>query len=153
MAAPIVEQIASAIETAVSGVTVEAGYTFTVSDVIRPPRGGVSPEHELCVLEQGEGRPADEEAAGCSERIQTFYLTLWLRLSDTSTASLDQLANYWGADVEKALTADPQFSALAIDSWVSQIEPGSSSNGVWDGLRIAYDVQYRYVYGDPYTGA
>ena len=151
MSTPIVETLARAIVTQLETLTKANGYNFDVEEVVRPLRKGVRLRDKLVTVEQGAKRPADEEAVGTDEWIQPFTITLWLLPSDFSETPVDTLVNTFGADVEKAIKADPQWSATVIDSWVVEGTPVVTEDNALNGAMIDFQVNFRHAYGDPYN--
>jgi len=151
MALPIVEQIARALAVQLATITTANGYEHDVEAVVRPGRAAVRPQHGLLTIEQGEKTPADEAACGSEEWVQPFTLIYWLKPGDASEAPIDGLANMFGADVEKAVKADPQWASLAIDSWVSAGEAVQTADAAFDGLALTFNVLFRHALGDPYS--
>ncbi len=151
MSTPLIETIAVAMQTALTAITTANGYNYDVTEVVRPTRAGITPKNGTCVLEQGDKRHAEDAALKTDEWIVPFYITLYIRPSDTSTVALDTLGNVWGADVEKALGINPQFATAVLDSWTSEHAFIESPDGALDGIQVEYLVNFGTAYRDPYT--
>jgi hypothetical protein len=155
MATPIVEDIAADVKTALELISIANGYEQDLADVVRPTQfGGYVPQHLMVVLQQS-GREREEgsdvEQMNGRAWIQRFEIEAYVRVSDTSTTAVDITVNKLTADIEKALMADAQRSSLAMDSWVSAVEPFLLADAEFEGATVHYDVLFRTEIEDPYT--
>lgn len=155
MADPIVERIAQSIKTKLDALVTAA----TLASAQRPARIGI-PEgvgNKYAVLLQGDTTENDEQLHGFKCWVTRFEIYICVRLSDTSTASVDTTINALRADVEKKLMEDftsgsPLFGGLADNAVVRSPDNFALGEAV-AGVIVNLDVEYRHREGDPYTQA
>ena len=151
MAQPIIEQIRDDIVTTLAGVPNQTGV-FVLK---RIPRPGAADEFAAkdynILLVQGDLDPVDDEAEMFEEWTVTFFVSCFVRPSDSSTTPIDQTKNIFAADVTKTLLADAQRSNLALNSEVVGWEQFVFGEGAYDGITVVYRVHFRHDWDDPYT--
>ena len=154
MAEPIVEQIAAKIKTALETITTANGYNQTVAEVVRPTRlGGVKPENNLLVLQQGD--PVRDDDANTPHMylqwIQPFTVDCFIIPSDKSETAVETAINRIRADVEKVARANAQWDSLALDTRIGDPMHFPPDAGAFDGVRVVLEVLYRTLEDDPYA--
>ncbi len=151
MSTPIVEQLAVLLVARLESVTIDNGYQADITAVKRPTRyGNFDFEEGVCAVEEGDRVPLETEAQSTDEWSQTFMITVAHYPDDTSTTPIDTALNLKGADIEKALHSDRQFSGLATNSRITAIASSQTSTGM-PSITIFFDIEYRTQDGDPFT--
>lgn len=148
MTEPIVEQIASALETRLRTISQANGYWDDLADVTRPRRQTITPRHRQIIILQSARTPEDGPC-GHDQWTQPFQLHLVVRPPDNDNAPVDTHVNRLLADVDKALHAQPDWATLAIQWTLSGPDPLPEDLGL-DGTTLTVNVSYRTLHGDPY---
>jgi hypothetical protein len=159
----VVEDIATEIVRRLRNITVLNGYTFDVSNVVRPDRLGqnIVPENQLIVLSQGDSTKVDELSypgnppAVAYETI--FSIHCFYRDSDKNPSEFDPVVNDLAGQVIKCLRHEAgdrirwmTMAEKAIDSDIRSITPYPESDGTHIGVTIPLAVTYRHSEGNPY---
>lgn len=157
MADTIKERIVQAVESALKAIVAGAVYKRSVEEVVRPRRFGdrYNPRDRCIGLIQDTCSRAAEldrlnGQIGWRMTLQIDYI---IRVSDNPAETdppMDAVLNEAEADVQKALTADPQWGGLAIDSDLGDVEYPDASGGM-TGLTQALIVDFRVARTDPYA--
>ncbi len=148
MTEPVVERIAQDLAARLRTITRANGYWGDLSEVLRPRRQTITPQHRQIILRQGN--PVQEDGpAGHEQWTQPFILSLIARPPDNDQTPADCHTNRLVADVRQCLAAAPGWTTLAIQWSISGPEPLPEDLGV-DGAQLTVNVSYRTLYGDPY---
>lgn len=153
---PLIEQIALAIAAVLEAITGPNGFQIDVAKVIRPTWKGTlaAATHMQCVLDQGEPDPSDAAALGTEEYAQEFFAALCIRPAENDGTPFDTLANLGGAELRRALLADPLLGGLLCEQLTCSVPRRvHDETGVSFGIEITVTTPYRTREGDPYTAA
>lgn len=156
---PIVERIAQALVTILAAIK-PSTYQMTVVRVDRPGllesyspvAGGVA------LTQEDPDEDGDtESASGLKQWIQQFHIHCFLPApSAGDTTPLDQTANIFRADVEKAVVVaargDATLSALITDLHIRPPDSGIFiPNRAFQAVSVNVDIHYRTRENDPYS--
>lgn len=158
MSTPIPEEIISRVATRLALITTGNGYNQTVT-VLRPLRlNDDLPGDYRLVLGIGDHQPAPEHDRPGNPPAVAYNLTILIegevRLSDSSTTTIDAAAMTLQADVVKALTNAAnwyQWGGFSIDSKLTGTGINRSGDGGSAGFTFSLVVLYRCSETDPYT--
>jgi hypothetical protein len=150
MSEPIIEQIAAALATSLTGITRANGYGLDVAEVKRPTRGQpVTPKHNQIVMTQGQREPG-QAPLNHDQWIQPFTLFCIVRPDDRDPVPADTYVNRLEAAVQKRLKDDQAtWAAIVIDWDIAGPDPLPEDLGL-DGVALTVNVTYRTLAGDPY---
>lgn len=147
-AAPVIENIAQAIEDALNDVKVASGYSIDLK-AQRRNRVSNNPEHGLCIIAQG----ARVLAGNPSHRIQMwdqeFILDVVVVQSEKAEEPIDRAINYAAGDICRALMADPHWGQTAHDTKLESVSPLIEGDNGFSGFTIAFRVQFADLETDP----
>jgi len=152
MSTPVLEQIASNIETSVNEITEANGYSQDLT-AVRPRRNDykdVSPDDLTVLIFQGDEEIVETAPIGVAEYRQPFMLFALVIDSDSETASMDTRRNQVRADIIKKLMTDTSRGGLAIDTLVEPSRMFDDEDG-FAGIAVNFSVFYRTKPDDPYT--
>lgn len=149
MAQPVVEQIAAAVRSRLTG-------TQGVSNVSRPPKfSRERPINNQVVVTQESNEPNPDLMCPGNPPAMGYDLTLLiaseLRPSDTDPVAIDRLRNKFYADVVKAITTPPfwhNWGGLALDTVIGTAEPTQDESSV--GFHVRIVIKYRVSENNPY---
>lgn len=141
------------LETIVAGAT----YSFTPSAVLRPTRLSLvttAPVDKLVYLEQGDPQPDDQEYLDGSIPRRCWVLpvdaTVWCLAVESSTTPVSQTCNEREADLITAFMTDPTLGGLAMPTSTHGAPQGMvSSDGVFEGVTVPFEIHYRVSDLDP----
>jgi len=150
MATDILEQIAQAIVTLLSGLI---GGTPTVVAVERPLRMGLpsAPRDGLLVVRQDLPVEDEEGPHGFKQWMQPIVVDCYAVPSDSSTEPIETQLNAMRAAVEQRLRTTPTLGGLALDLRIREPEAFMASTGAFEGVGVVAEVLYRTLEDDPYS--
>lgn len=156
---PIDEQIAQVIAGRLADVKEANGYQVTVSQVVRPTRGGGYTNRPLTsVLVMGDCTESKEHTVAGNPVLrawrQSYLIGLESSVSDKDTRPADQIISLFRADTIKAVCAPTDWHTM--DGLALLAEFGDPSLSVDDmgrpvGVVLDLQVVYRVSELDPYT--
>jgi hypothetical protein len=135
---------------------IRAGATYKNTLIVeRLKKEGNAPRDRLALIVRGPFRPADEEALGVSDRIQTVYVIVYAAHSDASAVEIEDRLLTLEADIEKALcNSDASFNRNGLaagGTYLTDGIPFQDEESGFDGSVLIFDVYYRSTRDDPYT--
>jgi hypothetical protein len=165
-AVPVIEGIALIIVQRMKALTIINGYAFDVGEVSRPTNTASVPkgvDKAVMILQRDKESLGDIEANSfVSGFQQVFEVTIFDIPSNKDVSPVDTRINLVESEAIIALTLgkDPnanwqQFTdngeALAVDSRIAAARRIPSADGIFSGVIIDYEVDYRTPANDPYT--
>ncbi len=158
MATPIIEQIMTKVVAALQGITTGNGYEQTVSEVYRPKTilgYGTVPNKDLSIqLILGDPTRNEELSRMGNPPLvawdQPLEMNLIYRPSESATSAIELVLNKFWSDVIKAIYADPQWGALAINTEISDPQWLISQDDGFVGINATVNLQYRHQENNPY---
>lgn len=160
MAESVRELILKHIATTLEGVTVAAGYANTLQSVQRFRQSGqVVAEVPLCVIMEGEDQIEMEGPLSGTGSLSTRKMTVNLVLihrqdEETDARPATEVMNSLVADVQKAMLGGERFQrgGHALDTKEIGIGELNVEEGQPELVQtVAFQVQYRHRYDDPYA--
>lgn len=140
----IIEHIIENIEESLDLISTKAGYPVTLT---ASRRLHLNPQADMKVdITQGEHTPVEQGLHSHQEWIVPVTLEISVITQESYTGSLDTRMNEAAAAALQALDVDPTRGGLADDT-VAQ-GPGQPSEA---GITLVVNVQYRHVWGNPYS--
>lgn len=160
MADPVVEQIAGEIMDAIGEISVQNGYQHDVGRVLRPTRVGytdgaelVSPMHlDVLLIQVDRVRIEGIEGEGPAVEWDAQWDAIGFTLpADTDATAIDEVANRFSADIEKAVMADPTRHGTAVTTDIVSDVEVTLENGAFAGRGVRIKVRYRTAENDPFV--
>lgn len=152
MATSVIEQIGSALETAIGEITVANGYAQTLT-ATRTKRIFLEDEvlKDLHVyLYQGESASQGKGLGSTDARtvVQEYFIWAVCKQGDRATIPIDTKLNSVRSDIEKKLASNPTLGGLCkhLDI-VSTI----ATNIPEAGIELTIELTYCVTWNDPYT--
>jgi len=148
MSSSIRDLILDDIHTTLAGITLANHYETDIQAVENIRQVGLNiKESPMIVIVAGE-EAIVQEALGKETSIWKIDLEVWIKDPDDIVTAVNNMI----ADVTKALLADHQRGARAIDTKIISNYPFYPAvNAPEGGVVITIEIHYRTKYGDPYT--
>jgi hypothetical protein len=156
---PVPELIAIEIESRLNTILLENGYSFDVTEVVRPNRRGENwlYKHNGIGIRQGNSERVPElDCPGNPPAIAymtPFVITCICKDSENLDQPHATNSNEMAAAAVKAITSVDMWHTMGDVAVISEIdthEPFTSSDGESDGVSIPISVTYRVSEDDPY---
>jgi hypothetical protein len=154
MSTPVKELITQNIEAAINAVTEANGFNQDLT-AIRSKRidfSDVSPKDKLVLIAMEAPEKVEPAGTGTEHYKQKYTLEAFVINSDKSIESIEIRENQVYADIHRKLMEDIFRDGNALNTTVGPPEPFDDGKGL-TGIDISVEVEYRTVYGDPYTAA
>lgn len=147
MASSIRTQILDDIATALESVTETNGYNRTFRTISRKQLFPTEPLYDLAYV-SGFGETKVDSPLGYTTCELSVMVVYWVEDAQDLDTAIDDAA----ADITKALYADPERSALAIETHIVNFSEAFELDQQTAGGAVAeVVVTYRHTYGNPYT--
>lgn len=151
---PVIEGIASAIQTALGTISITAGDLVDVSSVVRPNQWGdnYAPADKMIVLVQGDTVPRDPVPLGRVGWNTTFVAVYLIAQDKLDPVAIDTIRNRASAAILDCLLSatNRQWSGLAPGG----TDPGETvpfstiEHDGYDGVTVAVQVLWQHVIGN-----
>jgi hypothetical protein len=159
MPTPVPELIAGVLLGRLSLITTANGYAFTLTECVRPTRGGENWQRKhlgIGLLQTDSERVPELDCPGNPPAVAysaTFEVQCVCKDSETSTAAHATSENEMAAAAVKAITNASQWETMggyAVDSMFGTHEPYRSPEGEMNGVKIPVIVTFRVSENNPF---
>lgn len=152
---PVKERLALGIVAALTGITAGADYPVTIANVIRPKRSFPTDDElgdRWVTVEQQEMASTPASYGNDNDRVQSFWITGWLAVSDHTDTPVDSLLNDLEASIERALKTLPRVKGRVLDGLADDVRVVSTApepRAAFEGIRLEVEVSYNV--DDPFV--
>jgi hypothetical protein len=156
---PIPELIAIELESRLNTILLENGYSFDVTEVVRPKRRGENwlYKHNGIGIRQGESMRVPElDCPGNPPAVAwatMFVVTCVSKDSENETQPHATNSNEMAAAAIQAITSVDSWHTMgdvAFDADIQTLEPFDSPEGEMDGTNVPIQVTYRVSENNPF---
>jgi len=153
---PIIEQIATDLQSAINEITEDNGWDETLV-AVRPTRIGFEDNAQpedlkvLIIQDDAEFNAEVSSQGNAASRAwwQSFSVIAFVINDDTSTDAIDTRMNYVASDIQKKVMEDPYRSGLALDTRIAGTAR-FAEGPAFSGIAINVEILYRTREDDPY---